>query len=108
MFGQKLKNLRSRTNKTQQEVADYLGMSRAAYSHFENGRNEPDRETILKLADLFDVSTDYLFGREKQEYKETENRAQTVAAHIDEDVSDEEMEDIINYIEFIRQKHKKE
>ncbi len=108
MFGQKLKELRSSKNRTQQQLADYLGISRAAYSHFENSRNDPDRETIVKLADYFNVSTDYLLGRENREYQNPESKSQTVAAHIDEDVSEEEMEDILNYIEFIRQKHKKE
>lgn len=108
MFGQKLKELRSSRNQTQQRLADYLGISRAAYSHFENSRNDPDRETIVKLADYFDVSTDYLLGRGNREYENPESKSQTVAAHIDEDVSEEEMEDILNYIEFIKQKHKKE
>lgn len=54
---------RKMRNMTQQEVANYLGITRAAYSHFETGRNEPDNETLTKLADLFEVSTDYLLGR---------------------------------------------
>ncbi|WP_441293271.1 helix-turn-helix domain-containing protein [Listeria monocytogenes] len=40
-------------------------MSRGAYSHIENGRNDPDMETIVKLANIFGVSTDYLLGRSK-------------------------------------------
>lgn len=66
MFGERLKSLRNQANKTQQQVADFLGITRAAYSHFENGRNEPDQETIVKLADYFDVSTDYLLGRKEK------------------------------------------
>lgn len=63
MFGNKLKSLRSNLGKTQEEIAKSLGLSRAAYSHFENGRNEPDYETLKKISEYFHVSTDYLLGR---------------------------------------------
>ncbi len=58
MLGERLRTLRLRTNQTQQQIADQLGITRAAYSHFENDRNEPDGETIVKLAEIFQVSTD--------------------------------------------------
>ncbi len=44
-------------------MADFLGITRQAYSKYENGQSEPDIETINKLADFFDVTTDYLLGR---------------------------------------------
>lgn len=62
MLGQKLKALRKQSNKTQQQIADKLGITRAAYSHFENDRNQPDSETLVKLADIFETTTDYLLG----------------------------------------------
>lgn len=63
MYGSRLKQLRKNLNKTQEEVAAGLGVTRGAYSHFENDRNEPDSDTIRNLADYFNVSTDYLLGR---------------------------------------------
>jgi transcriptional regulator with XRE-family HTH domain len=107
MFGQRLKELRLGIQQTQQQVADYLGITRAAYSHFENERNEPDGETIVKLAELFHVSTDYLLGRKATNFSQPSQRVQTVAAHIDDNVTDEQMEDILNYIDFIKQRHAK-
>lgn len=65
MFGERLKQLRLSTKKTQQQIADQLGISRAAYSHLENGRNEPDSTTLVKLANIFDVTTDYLLGNKQ-------------------------------------------
>ncbi|MBO0458902.1 helix-turn-helix transcriptional regulator, partial [Enterococcus hulanensis] len=53
---------RNEANKTQQQIATELGISRAAYSHFENDRNEPDSETLVKLAKIFNVTIDYLLG----------------------------------------------
>lgn len=62
MLGNKLKSLRKETGKTQQQIADKLGITRAAYSHFENERNQPDSETLVKLADIFETTTDFLLG----------------------------------------------
>jgi len=63
MFGYRLKSLRNNISKTQEEMATYLGITRGAYSHFETERNEPDYETLKKLSEYFQVSTDYLLGR---------------------------------------------
>lgn len=58
----RLKELRTKHKKTQQEIADYLGISRGAYTNIENGKREPDFASIKKLAILFSVSVDYLIG----------------------------------------------
>jgi transcriptional regulator with XRE-family HTH domain len=67
MLGKRLKQLRGK--RTQEEVAKLLGISRARYSHYENERVEPDANLLQKLADLYGVSIDYLFGKEKAEKK---------------------------------------
>lgn len=54
-----LMNARKAIHKTQQEVADYLGISRQAYSNYEAGKREPDFETLLKLGEYFGCSVDY-------------------------------------------------
>ena len=58
-----LKILRKRKGVLQKEVAEYLGVSLAAYNHYESGRTQPDIETLRKLADYFDVTVDALVGR---------------------------------------------
>ena len=47
----------------QREIADKLGISRERYGHYETGRNEPDNETLQKIAEFYLVSVDYLLGR---------------------------------------------
>ncbi|MBD4896696.1 helix-turn-helix domain-containing protein, partial [Xanthomonas citri pv. citri] len=48
-------------------IASHIGVSRARYSHYENGRSEPDYDTLQKLADYFQVTTDYLLtGKDKK------------------------------------------
>ena len=63
MFHIKIKELRNEKKLTQQEVADYLGITRPAYTAYESGKRQPDFETLQKLATLFNVTTDFLLGR---------------------------------------------
>lgn len=63
MLGERLKQARMNAGKTQEQVAAMLGITRGGYSHLENNRNEPDNETLVKLADYFGVTTDYLLGK---------------------------------------------
>lgn len=62
MFSKRLKYLRNQKKVTQQQIADYLGISRQGYAKYENSQSEPDHRTIRKLASFFDVTTDYLLG----------------------------------------------
>jgi transcriptional regulator with XRE-family HTH domain len=57
-----LKTLRNEKGVTQQEIADYLGITRAAFANIENGKRETDFSTIIKLSNFFNVTIDYLFG----------------------------------------------
>jgi transcriptional regulator with XRE-family HTH domain len=68
-----LKDLRNKSKKSQQEVADYLGVSRQAYSHYENGKREPDLETLLKLGEYFECSVDEIL-RPSNEKKRPSSR----------------------------------
>ena len=63
----RLKECRTASGKTQLEIAQLLGITRAAYSNIEAGRREPDFESLNTLADHFGVSVDYLMGREQKE-----------------------------------------
>lgn len=58
----RLKEARKRSAMTQQQVADSLGISRSSYTNIENGKRDPDTRTLRRLADLFEVSADYLLG----------------------------------------------
>lgn len=50
---------------TQQDMAVILGVHRATYGEYELGNNQPPIDKLIKIADTFDVSTDYLLGRER-------------------------------------------
>lgn len=59
----RLRELRIDSDKTQQDIADVLHISRPAYSLYERGQREMSYEHLCILADYFGVSLDYLFGR---------------------------------------------
>ncbi|MGG1880147.1 helix-turn-helix transcriptional regulator [Paenibacillus cisolokensis] len=61
--GQKIAELRQKRGLTQSMLARRTGIKRAAISHYELGRREPDFETLIILADFFHVSIDFLLGR---------------------------------------------
>ncbi len=59
----RLKELRREKGLLQKEVAQKIGVSPQSYSFYENWINKPDPETLIKLADIYEVSVDYLLGR---------------------------------------------
>ena len=64
IFSERLKTLRKEKKLTQKELAEQIGISQKSYSHWETVKNEPSLENLIKLADLLEVSIDWLFGRE--------------------------------------------
>lgn len=62
MFSERLKQLREEKGYSQEYIAEYLGVKQQTYSRYENNVTEPDINTIIKLAALFNVSSDYLLG----------------------------------------------
>lgn len=62
-IGSRIALLRDKRGWTQETLASSLGISRAALSHYEKNRREPDTETLTKVANLFSVTIDYLVGR---------------------------------------------
>ena len=66
MLVKRLYELRNKNHLNQEEVAAVLGVARTTYAMYEQGNREMDYELLLKLADYYKVSLDYLFGRSEQ------------------------------------------
>lgn len=62
-FGRILKELRISRNLTQKEVSKILNIDYSNISRWEKGQFEPDQNTLIRIADYFEVSLDYLMGR---------------------------------------------
>ncbi|MGM0775476.1 MAG: helix-turn-helix domain-containing protein [Bacillota bacterium] len=127
LLGKRLKQLREERKRvnskyTQGYVANLIGVARVTYTAYENGTKQPPIETVNKLADIFEVTTDYLQGRsdssqvpirmEKDE-KDIAKRMEKIRQDLSEDdgymlmgepISEEAKESIMDAMEYaIRQ-----
>ena len=63
ILNERLKDLRLKKKATQQNVADALGVTVGNVQKFEYGTARPKLDNVIKIAEYFDVSIDYLVGR---------------------------------------------
>ncbi len=68
-FKTTLRFLRQKNHLTQTELGNILGYGCTAISSYEKGRNEPSISDLIKLADFFKVSVDFLLGRKTNEIR---------------------------------------
>lgn len=64
---QNIKVLRKNNKLTQKDMAGILNITQPSYCDWENGKTRPSIEDLIKLADYFGVSVDYLIGRESED-----------------------------------------
>lgn len=62
VLAERMTELRKKHNFTQEDIAKYLDCNRATVANYENGKRQPDYNTLIKLAQKYSVSTDYLLG----------------------------------------------
>lgn len=96
--------LRTRNGWTQQQLADELQVSKQSISYWETGRKAPKMKKIEEMARLFNVSVSYILdGKTKGKYNST---AETIAAHLDGELTEEELKKVLEYVDFIKQRNK--
>lgn len=125
-FGKKLHSLMKENKITQQELAERLNVRRGSVSNWVTDRRVPDNNTIVELANIFNVTTDFLLGNENTKddinFKNIRfDNAQDALAFILKqpsimafgvpELTDDELiefaNDILEHIEFISYKHNK-
>ncbi|MBO8172075.1 MAG: helix-turn-helix transcriptional regulator [Bacillaceae bacterium] len=95
-IGENIKFLRERENWYQRELADRLNISRSTLAKYETGERVPDLHTLIKMADIFDISLDNLVGRPYQ----MENILREVQKlYQSEEEVDQEMMEMIAWIQ---------
>lgn len=62
LYIKRIRDLREDNDKTQQEIADYLGTSQTMYARYERGANELPIHHLIKLCKYYGVSADYILG----------------------------------------------
>ena len=106
MFAERLKILRLENKLTQKQLSNKLGTSQPSYAQWESGKRKPTGETIQKIADFFNVSTDYLLGNtdiknQKKFDEDLEKSLDTFKSFDGKPMYDEDREKIR---EFLRQR----
>lgn len=66
-FGNTLKTLRIKENMTQAQLAVKIGLTKSVISAYENGIRMPSYDVLIRLSEIFKVSTNYLLGVENKQ-----------------------------------------
>ncbi len=112
-FGARLKELRTSKKIPQSVIAGHLGITNQAYSLYELDKREPDYETLLKIANYFNVSVDYLLG--KTDVKNDDEKSTVtdddikfaLFGEVADKIPDEKLQEVKNFAQFIKDNFKK-
>ncbi len=108
-FGDRLRQLRLEKDETQRKVAEGINISERVYGYYETGDRFPNDEKVLsRVADYFSVSVDYLLGKTDIRTPYSADEFETIAAHHEGEWTEEDLQDIEDFKEFIRSKKRKE
>lgn len=103
--GKMIRKYRKANNMTQKELGLKIGVKHNTISSYENGTNEVEQNMLFRLANALNISINDLFPQ-KEELEE-QNDIDTIAAHHDrEEWTEEELEEIEKFKEFVRMKRK--
>lgn len=97
-----IKKLREDNKLSQAELADNIGINNSVLSRIESGDRQLRDDELIKIADFFNVSVDYLLGRTN-----VRNNIETFAAHTDDDLSEEAKAELENFKDYLRNKYSK-
>lgn len=79
-----INDLRKNSGLSQKEFADLFNVHQTAVSQWETGKTTPDKETLIKIANYFGVSIDYLLGNTEQKEKPLVNEDEELTEYLDE------------------------
>lgn len=105
-LSESLKKLRREHHLTQEALAKQLNVSKSTISMYENGERIPPSDMIERIADLFHVSINMLYGREDTA-KTDEEEIKVALFGGDGEVTDEMWDEVKQYAEYIKAKYKK-
>ena len=93
-FSENIKKLRRQQHMTQKELAERIGISKAMISAYETEMRYPSYDVLIKLATIFNVTTDFLLGLEKQNTVDIT------------DLDEEEIQVVVNFISVCKKRKK--
>ena len=107
MFGDRLRELRKKNNVSQEKLGEYLGVTNTAIYSWEINSNQPSIETLTKLAEYFNVTTDYLLGFNQDDLDKIaklKSACQEAGLMTGQDFTLEEFEKAMMVVETLRDK----
>ena len=104
MLGNRIKVLREELGLKQEELAKKMSVSPSSIGMYETNKREPNNELILKLAEFFNVSTDYLLGKSDiRNSEELKNVKFANAGGLDtKGLDEEDLEELQRQIDYIK------
>jgi transcriptional regulator with XRE-family HTH domain len=117
MFGDVLKDLRKKKGVTQIQLAKNLEISNGTIGNWEINARQPDHDMLVKIADYFGVTVDYLLGREADSERDEKPQLHIPDKYKDvlvafeggpDDLTQDDIDDVVKYIEFVRARKKKD
>ncbi|WLD27617.1 MULTISPECIES: helix-turn-helix domain-containing protein [Clostridioides] len=104
-FGDRIKQLRENMNLSREELSNKINISYSALSKYETNNRFPDKVTLNKIADFFDVSTDYLLGRNKNISNEEDEEVKELVDIIYK-LDKEDRDAVLKILDSLISKHK--
>ena len=103
-LGEKIRTLRMKKCWNQTQLGSKINVTKASISGYENNTRNPDKETLVKLAHLFEVSTDYLLGNEAKYQIPFTKKQEIVALRVDRNINEDKLRSILDFIDYMNQK----
>lgn len=88
MLGETIRHLRQERGLRQEELGRRVGASKQSVSNWENGNIVPSIDLLVRLANFFGVSTDYILGREEQRRLDVSGLTDVQITHIQQLIDD--------------------
>ncbi|MEX1029581.1 MAG: helix-turn-helix transcriptional regulator [Paenibacillaceae bacterium] len=106
MIAVRLAELRKNNNWSMQYLANRIGMAKSTYAGYESGYRQPSLDTLQKMAEIFNVSTDYLLGKAEGDLVSEEMADPTLGLWFKEllDAPEERREELRKIWEIIKQR----
>ena len=105
MYGERIRELRLLNKMSQTELGKLCGVSTTAVYKWENEKSQPDVDTLIKIADRFSVTVDYLLGRNSQNSQIEQEVPDDIAAHTESTVTPEMKVEIENIAKQVFEKY---
>lgn len=119
-LSEKLKELRTDHDYTQEDLGKYLNISRQGYAHYENGGRTPDYQMLIKISKFYDVSLDYILSDSDIDIEELKQKSSPFSnyhtlskrekklLYLFSNLSIEEQDDLLIYLHIKNKRNEKQ